>query len=291
MRKKITDIGREFRQRNPKYSDLTDEQAGQMVIAARPEIYKPVLTKTVSSLELINPQLENKIQALIHRHDSNMGVFVSWWRKRKTRGQNEYLDEAGKQHELLITQAVRLSIEIIEGRKREVEFVTFIAQHRHAIAELHANGKMIIAAANVGMYPNEYSSWNRFASEYRLKMKEAAAAHERDMEKQRQESLLRTQEKTAAAQIVTDNEIIMAQEELKLAIIADNLNGQQIMVLIQDLIDDQYIKIAKMWDDKSIPASAKPQIAHSRERMIKMFMKQQDETQNRLLQENNRQEV
>lgn len=113
----------------------------------------------------------------------------------------------------------------------------------------------------------------REETEHRRRLEAIELEHQRKMEGlQRQ------------LQIESDNEIKLAQEQLRLQIISKHLTEQQKIAFVQDLIDQQYKFIAETQADRTLTAEAKRSIIESRQRIIQMFMEQQNEAQRKILQ-------
>lgn len=294
----VADLGRAYKlKKAPRLNHLSDEDAGRQLKSEYPGKYTQYqdvgiavrnsaeMTTTVP-LQLINYDLENKIQTLIDRHNPHMGIFVSWWRKKKVQGQNNYLEESLKQQDMMVTNVVRVAREIIEGRRREAELQSYLTQNQYWVLELQARGKLLVEATAVGMNVDDYSDWNRFEKEFQLREKALQDDHYRKLQSDAEAQRLASLTYTQRANVDTDNEVKLAYEKLRFQIIAERLTDQQIIGFIQDMIDDQFIKIAQVEESAAkrlIPVSAKDNIVQSRQRIIQMYMEQQNETQHKIL--------
>lgn len=305
----VSDLGKKLKAKHPqKFGHLTDADAGRQAKAEYPEHYghyeddglavtsyqgiTPFYTPQPQSTGLIgtDQNIERKIQKLWDKHDSQMGTFVGWWRRHKVEAQNRYLTQANEQQRLLIEQAMMITEAVIKGRKTEQEFQLFLANNHYQIVQLQVWGMLLVEAAKEGLSVAALEE-KRLSEHYAqirnqeeaLKQQGEQASYDRkieaDREAQRLASLTYTQKTTTD----TDNEVRLAYEKLKFQIIAEHLTQQQVIDFIQDLIDQQFIKIAQTAEDSKIPTSAKQNITESRMRIIQMYMEQQNETQQRIL--------
>lgn len=243
-------------------------------------------------------ELSKQLREIHEYYQPNKGRFRMWLDEIRSNRRAKHVREMNSEMMALIERGKMLEDQAISSRRKREELNTFIAENQFHLFKLMKYAERITRAVSEGVSVNGLEEANLYRMKTnddirmeqelaRIKQNQEDADHSRRLEKEEAEHRRDLEKREKIAKIELDNEIQLAQEEIRLAIIADNLTWQQQMILIQELIDNEYIKIAEVEANPKIPASAKKKIIESRERMIEMFMEQQSETQNKLLSKNN----
>lgn len=296
--KTIKDLGRAKKIQSPgKYDDISDEDLGRALKIKYPGEYDDFVDTAITmrgsqSLGRRNntQNLEERGMELWQKTDGEMGKFVAWWRGRKIDAKNQVIVKAITQFKLLAEQADLQANRVIKEIEREAELRLFLQRHHYEIEQLKIFTRLAQKAEAQGMTLETAQEAILAEMQTELKIKEMTAKN--NLEIERENLQFERKEKEAEAEQRRkielrdkefQTEVDLANEKLRLAIIVDHLTKQQVVTLLQDLIDQQYIKIAEMKEDPKIPASAKAEIEQSRLRIIQMFMEQQNETQRKAL--------
>ncbi|CAN5361215.1 hypothetical protein BH10ACI1_BH10ACI1_02730 [soil metagenome] len=295
--KTIKDLGKLIKEKYPEYGDMPDEEVGRLMKDRFPDAYNDFEDTGLSvSSNQLQVNISNAIDRTAHEHvdflrnklKPNNGWFSSWLQTTRSQRNIRLLDVLAAneiaiiQHGAILERAARLQ------QQERLEYEIYIKEHESTLMALEARRFLFIKATEMGLSVEDYSEHRKAELAVDLEIRKYMATEGMEklaaIHKEKELSNIRINEHREKAQIDFQNEVGMAQEELRLQIIADHLTHHQQITLIQDLIDDQYIKIDAVRTSKIIPEGAKPEIIESRMRIIEMFMRHQNETQTKILQ-------
>lgn len=295
--KSIKDLGALVKRKYPgKYDDLADEKIGVLIKKKYPDSY----------LDFFDDDTFNKVTDLMKFYDPNKGRLSSWWQRGKSESRARLLTVLNEEQRLVIEQGAILQDAVLEGKRKMVDFEMFLANHQFALFQMKANAQLIEDALAQG-YTSE--NWqqvklNREAGDlsnknlthnvsetiryegaqtdnqiklqdnqygWELKLgKELPSETDNEIKLAAALSQIRMQEAREGEAAKLNNEIAKMQEEVRLAMIADSLNGYQKRVLIQELLDQVYKQIEEIRFSEMLD-STKLRMIQDREEIIIFF--------------------
>lgn len=303
--KTVSDLGKKLKAKHPhKFGHLSDAEAGRLAKQEFPGAYTDYIDEALAIrgtqsivaepriTALANSDLERKVAFIWNQHVPGMWNVISWYRRKKMGSQNLTLQTGYTQIQLLFGQVNAITEQVINQIKSEKQLELFIRDHHYKLMEVAKAMELLQQATDAGLTIDNYQEMRLLEYETNIRTageKAMAQIHvwreERLAELRKKEKDDEHRRKIDALDKEVDREIKLAQEQLRLEIIARHLTNQQQMSYIQDLIDQEYITIAEIQDNPKLPEGAKQNIINSRMRMVEMLMKQQDEAQARVLQQ------
>lgn len=239
------------------------------------------------SMMMVDPKLTQNIQTTINYYNPSRGRFTSWWQRGKAEARVALQRVLNDEQILIIQQAATLEREVMDGKRRQVDFSLYVAQNATVLIELKAKAELINQAVGTGMTAQAYSDVNQAGAMSGIKKDEAE--HTLSIDQRRaaigiteKKELLELEHKQSLeahqvkSKIDLDNEAALAMKEIELAIMADNLQGEQEILLLQDLIDKQIKEIEKIRFSENHTEETKIDLIAGRNRIIEIFKKKQE---------------
>lgn len=314
---KLKRIGAKIKEDYPEYHAADEERLALVIKENNPEIYQkydepetffkpqaisftqPAFTHRRSTA--LEKYSQRKIEDLTRFYNPSIGRFRSSWRLKKAQTHLEIQKTLTENQRLVIQEMEMTDRAIIDGRKRQVEFDYFVKENAVALIELQAKAILIEAATNIGLPLEQYINLREAELHLTLRNREYDALMQREvyahaqntkieLEAEQTRSEIQIEDFFQRKKIELDSEIQLAEAELRLGIVADYLQGNQQVVIIQNLLDQTYLEIEDILNSNN-SESTKQRMIEDREETIRDFKRQKNETSNRLLSKDNRQET
>jgi hypothetical protein len=229
----------------------------------------------------LSNETQSQLATLRDNFNINKGKFSTWLQITRSQ-RNTRLIEVLTENELaVIEHGAVIEKAVREKEKSELEYLRFLQEHRYELMELQTKEYLLQEATRNFLPLEDYVEVRKEELLTDLRIKEYLATDGRvsSVEKLKQESEIKLNEHRVKADIDHEYEVRDAQERLRLEIIARHLTNQQKISFIQDLVDEQFIKIEETRASTLIPEGAKQNMIDSRMRIVQMYERQQDEAQ------------
>lgn len=223
-----------------------------------------------------NEGLRRNVESLIEYYDPARGRISSWWNRGKAEGRVKYLTVTNDEQRLLIEQAAMLERAAAEERslkfeskRQQIEFNIFIARNAIALMELKTKADLIERAFDSGMTEEDFSAIN----------KEQAQSYIRATEYERKvliDHQIKTKEQQQAVDFALEQQSLKQHQEI---------NG------IQKLIDSVQHEISGIQNNPNYDEVTKYGLIKDRQRTLKTYREDKRAKENRLLQNNNGENV
>lgn len=313
MKPTVVELGQIYKAKNPGEVDhISDEEVGYYVQSLSPYYASKVIdvtpTNSTTSLQVVhnksienrplvtediiplsfNDQTQTRLQNLQNSLKPNQWFFRNLRQQYNSDKDIAYNEIITKHALVIIEQGARVEKAAMERHTEMVKYQRFIKENEYALLELQAATQLLQDATYNGLTLENYQKLKKKefkahlkrikkAQEYahleRMEMIKRSSANEQDL------SDIRVNEYRQKSQIDLEDESKTAYEKLKFKIVGERLSSHQEVALLQDMIDEQYVKIAEIWESEIIPEAAKPDMVASRKRIIEKYMDRQNEAQ------------
>lgn len=307
--KSLKEIGALIKQDHSDYAGWDDEEELALLVQqARPDIYRKYdepdtffKSQSISFSQqsfthrratALEKYSQRKIDDLANFFDPRHGRFRTNWRLKKAQAHHELQKVVTDTQRLVIEQMTMIDDAIINGQKKQIEFDYFVKQNSLALIELQAKAILIEAATNIGLPLEQYVNLREAElqlmlrnREYNTQMQSEIYAHAQktkiDLDAEHARSQLEIADFFHRKKIELDAEIKLAEAELRLGVVADYMQANQQMIIIQDLLDQIYMEIEDIQTSSHSDATKRRMIA-DREETITAFKAQKNKTSGKL---------
>lgn len=228
-----------------------------------------------------HPALKKNYQEVFEFFNPKSGWLGTYFREKSSTKQVAIVKNMTDVQKMILEQTLSHAKALQEQRRTAAEFYIFMQQNYAQLEQLKQSIEYNQKAYNQGFLPETFDHVNKVNAETEARIKETTTIedmrHKHSLEKTEQEVELELKKYKEKVATDLNANIESAKAELEFEIIANHLTGHKQVALIQDLIDIQYIKIDDIRNSNIIPEGAKKDMITARERIIRMYMKQQEE--------------
>jgi hypothetical protein len=251
----VSDLGKKAKKKYPEFRHLSDADAGRAFKQRYPGAYDHYTEEALvpygqHSLE-ISPRLEQNIQHIWDEHVPGMWRIITYFKRKRTETENNNILAGNTQLQRLLDRAIMTTNHVALREKTIAELQLFITQNQYKLFLIAQDKMLVDEAVKFGLTLDNNQERimldfdaNRRVNEERAKTNIQIMREERlyDLREKEKESEHRRMMEKLDKEL--QREITMAEAEIRLAILGNNMtHDRQQVFILQELIDQQYRKM------------------------------------------------
>ncbi len=232
-----------------------------------------------------NQRLNENYQKVFDFFNPHSGWLSTYFREKSSEKQVKIVKNMTDTQKMILEHAYSHAKALHERRETAANFYVWMQRNYAELKQIQQNIEYNQKAADNNMLPGTFDFITKLGRESQIRTTETTALeemrHRHTLENKKLDSEIKITEHKERTETELNNEIRLAENEVRLAIIADTLTDNQKIVLVQELLDDIYRQIEEIHNAQFSPARKRYMI-EDRQQSIEWFRKQRNELANRL---------